>query len=121
MKKSDEQSWVLVNEYEFNKVRKMVDNAVKSKKGPRVNGKKVTYHHLHDFLEDILNGKFNNREEAKQCYLKNIFNNYEMPVRNNATSSSSFVNLINAYDDVRKIFIKPSKPSVPIDDDDKKY
>ena len=43
----------------------MVDDAVKSKKGPKIDGKNITYHHLQDFLNYIIDGKFNNSEEAK--------------------------------------------------------
>ena len=43
--------------------------------------------------------------------LENIYNKYEKNVRSNNTYSSSFKNLINAYDWVKSIFKKPSAPS----------
>ena len=97
----------------------MVDDAVENKKGPKVDGKKITYHHLHDFLQDILNKKFNDREEARKFYVENILNKYEIPVRNNTNSSGAFVNLINAYNMVKKIFIKNSKSNISNDDTSK--
>ena len=71
---------------------------------------------MQHFLQDILNRTFNNREEARQFYFENIFDKYEKKVRNDNTNSNAFKNLINTYDDVKKMFIKPSKSSVPTDD-----
>ena len=41
-----------------------------------------------------------------------------MPVRTSATKSNGTRNLINAYDSVKKIFIKPSKPIISIEEKD---
>ena len=39
-------------------------------------------------------------------------------MRDNSKNSNAFKNLMNTYDDVRKIFIKPYIPSGPIDQTD---
>ena len=70
------------------------------------------------FLQDILNGKFDSIEEARQFYSTNIYDKYEKNVRDNSKNSNAFKNLMNTYDDVRKIFIKPYIPSGPIDQTD---
>ena len=64
-KKESEKSLILVNEHVFNRIKSEIDNAVAKNKGPKVDGKKFTCIPLQHFLQNIANGKLNNREKAK--------------------------------------------------------
>ena len=60
----------------------------------------------------MLFGKFNSVEEAKKYYNENIYHEYEKERNLNTKAAQKMVDI---YDQVRKIFIKPSKPSrIPI-------
>ena len=49
--------------------------------GPRVAGNKVNYLQLQSFLEKILNKDFKNSDEAREYFIKNIYEKYEEDVR----------------------------------------
>ena len=69
--------WVLVSDYNFNKIKLKIDDSVVNNLGPQVNGKKIAYVHLQQFLQDILDGKFNSTREVKESYSRNIYDKYE--------------------------------------------
>ena len=73
--------WVEINDYAFNKLKDEINDAVNKNLGPKISGKKTTYVHLQDFLQDILNGKFNDRKDAKTYYTDNIYDRYERKIR----------------------------------------
>ena len=68
---------MLVNDYTFNKIKKEVDDSVVRGLGPKINKKKIACSHLKQFLQDILNGRFNNVEKAEEYYGENIYKKYE--------------------------------------------
>ena len=102
--------WVEVSDYAFSKVRDKIDNAVNKNIGPRVAGNKVNYLHLQSFLQKILNKDFKNSDEAREYYAENIYKKYEKDVRDLNTAASK--EMVDAYSEVRKIFIKPKSPVV---------
>ena len=65
------------------------------------------------FLENIVNGEYNNREDARQWYVKAIFYDYEPKVRN--VNSDNAKKMMNINDQVRKSFIIPF-PSLTFDE-----
>ena len=50
--------------------------------------KKIVYVHLQQFLQDILEGKFNNTREVKEYYSKNIYDKYDRKIRSLNTEAS---------------------------------
>ena len=62
--------WVLINKFNFDKIKKEVDDAVNNKRGPKRSGKKISYFHLQNFLQDIINGEFNNAEESTKILFR---------------------------------------------------
>ena len=65
-------------------------------------------------MQDLLNKKFNDREDAKEYYIKNAYDKYERRIRELDTKAVK--KMVDAYKEVRKIFIKPSVPT-PTDDE----
>ena len=100
--------WVEISDYAFNKVKDKIDNAVNKNIGPRVAGNKVNYLHLQDVLEKILNKDFKNSDEAKEYYIEKIYKKYEKDVKHLNTAVS--LEIVDVYNEVRKIFIKPKSP-----------
>ena len=76
-KKQTIPKWVLVSDYNFNKIKEKIDDSVVNNLGPKVNGKKIAYVHLQQFLQDILDGRFINTREVKKYYCKNIYEKYQ--------------------------------------------
>ena len=68
--------------------------------------KKIAYVRLQQFLQDILEGKFNNTREVKEYYSKNIYDKYDRKIRSLNTEASK--KMTDVYQQVRKIFITPS-------------
>ena len=85
-----------------------INNLVNKNLGPRVAGNKVNYLHLQSFLEKLLNKDFKNSDEAREYYLKNIYQKYENDVRDLNTTASE--EMVDAYKEVTKIIIKPKSP-----------
>ena len=68
--------------------------------------KKIAYVRLQQFLQDILEGKFNDTREVKEYYSKNIYDKYDRKIRSLNTEASK--KMTDVYQQVRKIFIIPS-------------
>ena len=107
-----------MTDFNFNKIKEKIDDFVVNNLCPKVNGKKIAYVHLQQFLQDILDGKFNNTREVKEYYSKNIYDKYERKIRSLNTEASK--KMMDVYDLVRKIFITPShdKPDDKTDDEE---
>ena len=60
-----------------------------------------------DFLPDIVSGKVNNAKEAKNMYLNNVYGDEEK-IRKSDNKIDYRKDMIEVYDQVRKIFIAPS-------------
>ena len=106
-----------MSDYDFNKIKEKVDDSVVSNLGPKVNGKKIACVHLQQFLQDILDGKFNNTREAKEYYSKNIYDKYERKIR--SLNIEAFKKMTDVYDQVRKMFITRSYDETADKTDDK--
>ena len=101
--------WMEIRDYAFNKMKDKIDNPVNKNLGPRVAGNKVNYLHLQNFLEKILNKDFKNSDEAREYYTENNYEIYEKDLRDLNTTASK--ELVDVYNEVRKIFIKPKSPA----------
>ena len=112
--------WVLVSDYDFTKIKEKLDDSVVNNLGPKVNGKKIAYIHLQQFLQDMLDGKFNNTTEVKEYYSKNIYDKCERKIRSLNTEASK--KMADVYDQARKMLITPShdKTSDKADDEEDK-
>ena len=77
-----------MSDYNFNKIKEKVDDSLLNNLSPKVNGKKIPYVHLQQFLQDIFDGKFNKTKEAKKYYSKNIYDKYERKKRSLNTDAS---------------------------------
>ena len=77
-----------MSNYNFNKIKEKIDDSVVNNLGPKLNGKKIAHVHLQYFLQDILDGKFNNTREVKEYYSKNIYDKHERKIRRLNTEAS---------------------------------
>ena len=59
------------------------------------------------FLEDIIDKKLKNAEEARIWYLSNIYDQ-EKKIRGIDNKNNRNIDMLNLYDSVKKIFITPS-------------
>ena len=79
------------------------------------------------FLQDIVSGKFNNEKEIKNMYLNNVYGD-EGKRRKSDNKADRKKDMIEVYDQVRKIFITPSPipdmdyvPTYDKSNEDEKY
>ena len=68
--------WVEISDYAFDRLKDKIDNAVDKNLGPMLGKKKVNYLHLQGFLRSILDGEFNDREQARKYFADNIYDEY---------------------------------------------
>ena len=64
--------WVKVRNHAFKRIREKVDNYMNKGWHSKVDGKSITMAPVKSFLQNIVNGKFNNAKEAKNWYLNNL-------------------------------------------------
>ena len=69
--------WVHINDFSFNRLKNTIDNAVNKNLGPFLSKEKFNYLPLQDFLQRILDGEFNDAEEARKYSTENIYEKYE--------------------------------------------
>ena len=69
--------WVHINDFSFNRLKNTIDNVVNKNLGPFLSKEKFNYLPLQDFLQRILDGEFNDAEEARKYSTENIYEKYE--------------------------------------------
>ena len=108
---------MLLGNFKINNILKTVNEAIK-KLSTRVDGKSISMIPVQHLLQKINNKEFKTREDALVFYASNIYDKYEMKVKSMKTKNAKEMG--DMFNDVRKIFIKPSKPSAPVDQTDDK-
>ena len=73
--------WILVNIPVFKKIYDTVNESVRNKLSTRAENKYIKMDPVQHFLQNIVNGEFDNREDAVDWYVKNIYYNYEETLR----------------------------------------
>ena len=70
--------WIKISNGAFTLSKNSIDNAVNKNLGPFIDREKINYLPLQEFVQSILDGRFNNAEEARENYTTNIYKNYEI-------------------------------------------
>ena len=91
----------------FERIKERVNNYVNRGWHSKVNKKSIAMNPAEIFLQNIVSGKFINAEEAKKIYLDN-FHGDEQKIRRLDNQTDSNKDMIEVYDQVRKIFITPA-------------
>ena len=69
--------------------------------------RKYKLNRVNSFLEDIVNKKFDNAEQARIWYANNIFDQ-EKKIRGIENKTTHNIDMINLYDSVNKFFVAPN-------------
>ena len=69
--------WIRISNNAFTLLKNRIGNAVNKNLGPFIDKEKISYLPLQEFLQNILDGRFNNAEEAREYYTKNIYEDYQ--------------------------------------------
>ena len=69
--------------------------------------KSITTNPVKCFLQNIVSAKFNNAEEARKFYLDNFYGD-EKKIKRLDNQKDHNKDMIEVYDQVRKIFITPT-------------
>ena len=75
--------WVEISDYTFDRLKDEIDNAVDKDLGPMLGKKKVNHLHLQDFLQSILDGEFNERDQTRKYFADNIYDEYQKKKKKN--------------------------------------
>ena len=69
--------WIKISNNAFTLLKNRIGNAVNKNLGPFIYKEKNNYLPLQEFLQNILDGRFNNAEEAREYYTTNIYEDYQ--------------------------------------------
>ena len=69
--------WMKISNNAFSLLKNRIGNAVNKNLGPFIDKEKIKYLPLQEFLQNILDGRFNNAEEAREYYTTNIYEDYQ--------------------------------------------
>ena len=69
--------WIRISNNAFTLLKNRIGNAVNKNLGPFIDKEKISYLPLQEFLQNILDGRFNNAEEAREYYTTNIYEDYQ--------------------------------------------
>ena len=69
--------WIRISNSAFTLLKNRIGNAVNKNLGPFIDKEKISYLPLQEFLQNILDGRFNNAEEAREYYTTNIYEDYQ--------------------------------------------
>ena len=69
--------WIRISNNAFTLLKNRIGNAVNKNLGPFIDKEKISYLPLQEFLQNILDGRFNNAEEAREYYATNIYEDYQ--------------------------------------------
>ena len=69
--------WIKISNNAFTLLKNRIGNAVNKNLGPFIDKEKNNYLPLQEFLQNILDGRFNNAEEAREYYTTNIYEDYQ--------------------------------------------
>ena len=99
--------WVKVSNYTFKKIEEDVEEYVKKGWFSKAEGRKFKMNRVKSFLEDIVDKKFDNAEEARIWYVNNIFDQ-EKKIKRTENKTSRNIDIINLHDSVKKNFVAPN-------------
>ena len=95
--------WIKISNGAFTLLNHGIDDAVNKHLGPFINREKIYYLPLQEVLQSILDGRFNNRGDAREYYTTNIYENYGIKVNNVYAPADE--EMKDIFKEVRKIFI----------------
>ena len=95
----------------FERIREKVNNYVNKGLHSKIGKEVITMNLVKHFLQNIISGKFNDEKEVKKIYVNNAYKGeQEISRLDNKTNCNK--DMIDIYDQVRKIFTAPSEPDV---------
>ena len=95
----------------FERIREKVNNYVNKGLHSKIGKEVITMNLVKHFLQNIISGKFNDEKEVKKMYINNAYKGEQKISRlDNKTNCNK--DMIDIYDQVRKIFIVPSELDV---------
>ena len=98
--------WIKISDGAITLLKNRIDDAVNKYLRPFINKEKINYLPLPEFLQSILDGRFNNAEKARKYYTTNIYKNCEIKMNNVYIPVAEEVN--DVFKEVRKVFIIPT-------------
>ena len=93
--------WVKISNYAFKRMQEYVNEYIKKGWFSKGEGKKIKMNYAKIFLEDIVDKKFNNAEEARIWYANNIFDQ-EKEIKGIDNKTNSNIDMLNLYDSLEK-------------------
>ena len=100
-KKKKNAEWIKISNGAFTLLKNRIDNAVNKNLGTFIDKEKINYLPFQEFLQNILDGRFNNAEEAREYYTTNIYKNYEIKMNNVCTPAVE--EMKDTFKEVKKI------------------
>ena len=90
-----------LSNYAFKRMQEYVNEYIKKGWFSKGEGKKIKMNCAKIFLEDIVDKKFNNAEEARIWYANNIFDQ-EKEIKGIDNKTNSNIDMLNLYDSLEK-------------------
>ena len=103
--------WIKISNGAFTLLKNRIDNAVNKNLGTFIDKEKINYLPFQEFLQNILDGRFNNAEEAREYYTTNIYKNYEIKMNNVCTPA------VEEMKDTFKEVKKNITPTICVDEE----